>query len=72
MTQKINAAYLEHHADTSQYTNCQSFVPLNPADCCCAPALDAASSQKGYLTIEDLMRSALKDERVQLFRNAPR
>jgi hypothetical protein len=62
MSQKINTAYLEHHAHTSQYTNCQSFVPLNPGDCCCAPPLDAASSQNGYLTIEDLMCLLLRME----------
>jgi hypothetical protein len=45
--------------------NTQSFVSYYPGDCCCcAPPLDATSFENGYATTEELVCSAVSEERV--------
>jgi hypothetical protein len=59
MVQKTNEVYLELHSNT------QSFVSNDTGDCCCcAPPLDATSFENGYPTTEELVCSAVSEERV--------
>jgi hypothetical protein len=63
--QEMNAVYLEIHTHTSQQKNYQSSA-LNDLDecCCCAPLLDVTSFLNGYPTTEELLCSAVGEERV--------
>jgi hypothetical protein len=65
MIQKTNAAHLELHSYTSLQKNIQSFVSNDTGDCCCcAPQLDATSFENGYTTTEELVCSAVSEDRV--------
>jgi hypothetical protein len=57
-------AGLELHTYTSRYKNTQSFVSNDTGDCYCAPPLDATSFGNGYPTTEELVCSAVSEERV--------
>jgi hypothetical protein len=63
--QKTNAMFLKLHTYTSRYKNTQSFVLNDPGDCCCCvPPLNATSFENGYSTTEELVYSAVSEERV--------
>jgi hypothetical protein len=65
MIQKTNAVYSELHTRTSRYKSTQRFVSNDPGDfCSCAPPLDATSFENGYPTTEELVCSAVSEERV--------
>jgi hypothetical protein len=65
MIQKTNVAYLELHTYNSQQKKTQNFVSKDPGDCCCCtPVLEATSFENGYPTTEELVCSAVSEERV--------
>jgi hypothetical protein len=63
--QQTNAAVLWTSHPHQSIESSQSFVSNDKGVCCCcAPPLDASSFEKGYSTTEELVCSAVSEERV--------